>query len=174
MLPYGYAYNDPVMQDDPLGLRVRVCCKIIPFTFGHRHCLFEFDSGPPHKTVSLHFHDEGNPLEIAFSVVGLQTAERDWDNGFDLDPADQKCGPWNNCGDACVTREAESYGVRRYTLLGTNSNTFAAYITWTCGLTPPGPEVTDDAPSWYKPYPPVPYVPWSEVQKMYNQVPHSP
>src|ERR1043165_236325 len=171
----GIAIDNPTTNDDPLGLRVRTCCKTIPATLiGKRHCYFEFDSGP-HKTIGFHFDNEESALEVGFAVVGLQTARVAYNHGFDTDPGNPgTCGPWSKCADSCVEKAAAEYGVRRYSLFGPNSNTFAAYVTHLCGLTPPNRQETDNAPGWYTPPPQVPYVPWSEFVNAYNKVSHSP
>lgn len=152
--PYAYALNNPANYVDPLGLKVRVCCREIPKLFGYKHCLFNFDNG---DTIGLH-----EVMGSAFGkynlggLLSLFGATYGWakDNEkFDQKPAEygtETCGPWKDCADDCVKKAAKSYPTTTYSnnpLAMKNSNTFASYVSKKCSLKGPA-DVNDDAPGW--------------------------
>jgi RHS repeat-associated protein len=143
---FAYALENPTAFADPLGLKVRVCCKLIPaFALaGANHCFFQFDSGSP-STIGLH----GTYSVSGFIMAGLGldkgkvTPNAGFDTRRDI-PA--TCGPWAGCNaDNCVKNLAKHYpSPSRYFFLGPNSNTFASVVSQGCGVTPPNVA----APGW--------------------------
>jgi RHS repeat-associated protein len=154
---FGYVFDNPARLSDPLGLRVRVCCKEIPATLiGKKHCYFEFDDGP-YLTAGFHLQNEENISAVVGAIGCMGKASVAYDHGFDTDTSNPgTCGPWANCNSDCVRQRAAQYGTREYCLLGPNSNTFASFITKGCGLKPPPASVTNEAPGWNDMPPPKP------------------
>jgi len=162
---YSYSLGNPTRMIDPLGLRVRVCCKAIPATLyaaagvyavtgilpeSKRHCYFEFDMGP-FETVGVHW--AGENTAGATDVVDAMNCNSFGyihpDHDFDLDKTNPStCGPWTACGEECIRNHIANYtNPSRYCLFGPNSNTFVGSGTRKCGLTPP-PGETANAPGW--------------------------
>jgi len=156
---YAYANENPVAFADPLGLRVRICCKIIPPTLdaaaavyalsgytwlpeGRRHCFFEFDMGA-FQTIGLHWVGEehaglGDVVD-AMNCHALAIIHPD--HGFDLPDSNPKtCGPWSVC-EACVYKHIQEYkNPSIYCLFGPNSNTFVGSGSRKCGVKAPAGE----------------------------------
>jgi hypothetical protein len=172
---FGYVLGNPIRLADPLGLKVRVCCKIIPFTAtlanggnwksiatvgltgslplysGKRHCYFEFSDG---TTIGL------QGIESAAGIAGAVLGTAQGVVSFDPpgsgvfeqrnDVVTSGCGPWSQCADGCVWLAAKAYpSPSRYQLLGPNSNTFAGSIERKCAVAPPPPNEILNAPGWY-------------------------
>jgi RHS repeat-associated protein len=148
--PYTYALANPARFTDPLGLKVRVCCKTIPAlaSVNASHCYFEFDQPPP-TTIGLHGTQKWYGYVLA--GLGMDTGTVIDDAKFDeYDPLNPPtCGPWKDCGaDDCVKDAARTYpSPSRYFLLGPNSNAFAGSISRECGLQPP-PQQRFGQPLW--------------------------
>lgn len=152
---YAYALDNPLIYDDPLGLKVRMCCRLIPYLAGARHCFFQFKDSNDNRPLAL--HGTRNPRGYLKGIVGRDTGhvltDDDFDRGEDKRDA---CGPWaeDPCRDVdkCVRNQGNEYpNPSRYNLLGPNSNTFAFHVARQCYIKPPWPA---NAPGWNAPVPP--------------------
>ena len=110
--PYAYALGNPLKHIDPLGLKLRVCCKLIPAfsAVNANHCYFQFDQGRP-STIGLHGTQSVPGYILAAIGMDVGTVERDADFDDKYDPANPPtCGPWKDCGaDDCVMNAATTY-----------------------------------------------------------------
>jgi RHS repeat-associated protein len=151
---FAYAYDNPVVYDDPLGLRVRMCCRVIPAfgLLGARHCFFQFENSRDNRPLGLHGTQSfGGYLR---AIVGRDTGTVITNAPFDRGRQDDDvCGPWAedpcNDVDGCVRKEGGDYpNPSRYSLLGPNSNTFAHQVARKCYVKPAHPV---NAPGWNSP-----------------------
>ncbi len=178
---YQYGLGDPLLMTDPLGLRVRVCCKKI--VLGFRHCYIESDDGATtglHGTQSLGGYARALFCKDIGTVFGPGSGASDQRGSprgadFDLDPRIAKqCGDWAEepCRDPdqCVADVASRYpSPSRYCLFGPNSNTFASFAARQCGI--PKPPVAGGflTPGWNSPpllptLPPFPVYPLPAIR----------
>ncbi len=178
---YQYGLGDPLLMTDPLGLRVRVCCKKI--ILGFRHCYIASDAGATtglHGTQSLGGYARALFCKDIGTVFGPGSGASDQRGSprgadFDLDPRIAKqCGDWAEepCRDPdqCVADVASRYpSPSRYCLFGPNSNTFASFAARQCGI--PKPPVAGGflTPGWNSPpllptLPPFPVYPLPAIR----------
>lgn len=146
---YIYVLDNPITLDDPLGLKVRVCCKAIPVTgrLKLKHCYFEFDDGS-----TIGFHTPATITNISAAIVCATTGAVQKNAGFDLDVTNpSSCGPWSpGCADDCVRKGAAEYpSPSQYCLFGPNSNTFTGTVERRCPVKPPSPQDILNAPGWH-------------------------
>lgn len=149
---FAYALDNPITYDDPFGLKVRMCCRLIPHLRGARHCFFQFEKSPDNRPLALHgTRNAGGYLR---AIIGKDTGQvltnDPFDQGYDKSDV---CGPWAedpcNDVDGCVRKEGKNYpNPSGYSLLGPNSNTFAHQVARKCFVKPAHPV---NAPGWNSP-----------------------
>jgi RHS repeat-associated protein len=127
---YLYVGGNPLRWTDPLGLKSRICCRLVPGVgvFGFRHCYVETQNSGGSGTFGL----------IGGSFAGMPGCGQVFsNNAFDTGGA---CGPWKDeCDtDNCVKKAVGGYNnPSEYSYFGPNSNTFASTVATTCGLQAP-------------------------------------
>lgn len=149
---FAYALDNPIVYDDPFGLKVRMCCRLIPYLQGARHCFFQFEKSPDNRPLAL--HGTRSATGYLSAIIGRDTGRVLTNDPFDqgTDKSDV-CGPWaqDRCNDVdkCVREEGRNYpNPSRYSLLGPNSNTFAHHVARKCFVKPAHPA---NAPGWNSP-----------------------
>jgi len=151
--PYRYARGNPVGLVDPMGLRVRVCCR--PSVGRFDHCYIEEQTGGRRRTWALHNQNEDSiPWFYLLDPTPSCQLRRD-------DPTDQggTCDIWREDDSreiaACVEDEFENYPIENYSAILSNigigslrnSNTFTRCAAQACGLWV-DPRVTASAPGY--------------------------
>lgn len=153
---YRYALANPIRYTDPLGLKVRICCRE---SFANRdHCYIEEQRDSRRRTWGLHNPNATSLLTYLTNPSPQSQLRRD-------DPSDTggTCESWreDTCGDLgrCVQQQFQNYPVEPYSetaLLeigsGRNSNTFVNCVAGKCGLSA-GSGVTGMAPGYNQPCP---------------------
>jgi RHS repeat-associated protein len=163
---FRYALANPIKFSDPLGLRVRICCRPLGNDPNSRyaHCYIEEQRNTTgrRRTWGLHNPNAGGLL---FYLTNPSPRSQPRVN----DPSDvggtceswrEDCWPDGRVGD-CIQRAFEQYPVESYSEIsaplqigsGRNSNTFVKCIARKCGLSA-GPRVTQNAPGYHQPCPP--------------------
>jgi hypothetical protein len=153
---FAYALDNPVTYDDPLGLRVRMCCRLIPAfkIVGARHCFLQFENSRDNPPLGLHGTSGVGYLRTVLGIdTGTVTDDAEFDKGRQKTDS---CGDWaeDPCNDVdeCVRKAGADYpNPSRYFFLGPNSNTFAHTVARKCFVKRPHPV---NAPGWNSPPPP--------------------
>ena len=154
---YRYAVNRPSGLSDPLGLRVRICCR--PSVGRLNHCYIEQEVDGKRETWGLHNPNSGG-LDLYFSDPSPTSSHRR------DDPSDRggTCESWREDCDGslgqCIQRNFELYPVENYSEIsaptkfgsGRNSNTFVKCLAKKCGLSA-SRRTTGLAPGYYQPCP---------------------
>jgi len=143
---YAYSASRPLLEIDPLGLKSKVCCKLIRKTVLFKHCYI--------KSV-----DDQTGAETTFGLLKTgpftRTGRYIPNNSFDTRDPEGDCGEWTETCivDDCVREQASQYpNPSKYRFVrGPNSNTFAGTVARACGLIPPGVAGTWRTPGWNKP-----------------------
>jgi RHS repeat-associated protein len=156
---YRYALSNSLRFTDPLGLKVRICCRPLGNDPNSRydHCYVEEERNGRRRTWALHNENEDG---------GWLTRPRP-DSQMRRDyPTDRggTCESWREDCDGglgkCMQRAFENYPVEPYRVAspffgvgsGRNSNTFVKCIARKCGLSA-SRRVTGSAPGYNQPCP---------------------
>ena len=141
---------------DPLGLKVRICCR--PSVGKFDHCYIEEQRDGSRRTWGLHNKNETG------AILYLDEPNPDTQLRRE-DPSDKggTCESWREDCDGdlgkCLQKNFEKYPVEGYSEVsanlggpfsGRNSNTFVKCLTKKCGLSA-GPRVTGQAPGYNQP-----------------------